>query len=89
MRLKIGILAHRVRCSIFTRAHLLVNPLHIKLIGVVAPAHSNGCDTYELLRHNFRPRPLRFVSQDQWATPSLLLSATRAIAEEQRAKTGA
>ena len=57
--------------------------------GADIPSRVEKRDQSELLRHNFRPRLLRFVSQDQWATPSLLLSATRAIAEEQRAKSGA
>ena len=53
------------------------------------PSRVEKRDQSELLRHCFRPRPLRAVSPAEWATPSLLLSAALAIAEEQRAKFGA
>lgn len=53
------------------------------------PSRVEKRDQSELVRHSFRPRPLRAVSRAQWATPSLLLSTALAIAEEQRAKFGA
>jgi len=53
------------------------------------PSRVGERDQRELRRQKFRPRPLRAVSQDQWATRSLLLSAARTIAQEQRAMRGA